>query len=144
LNAAMAVLSACQTGVGKLREGEGVISLTRGFLYAGVPSIVMANWEVNDNAGAELMESFYTYLKKGYTRDKALQQAKIDYLESASMLKSHPFFWASYMLIGDNQVLDAKNTYGFLLYFVPLLLGIGIIYAYRTTKKSKEKPHTQS
>lgn len=104
----------------------------------------MANWEVNDNAGAELMESFYTYLKKGYTRDKALQQAKIDYLESASMLKSHPFFWASYMLIGDNQVLDAKNTYGFLLYFVPLLLGIGIIYAYRTTKKSKENPHTQS
>ena len=65
LNARLTVLSACNTGSGKLRKGEGVMSLARGFLYAGCPSIVMTLWEVEDNAGTKIMESFYKNLEKG-------------------------------------------------------------------------------
>lgn len=61
LNARLTVLSACNTGSGNLRKGEGVMSLARGFLYAGCPSIIMSLWEVEDNAGTEIMHSFTAF-----------------------------------------------------------------------------------
>ncbi|MBD3319555.1 MAG: CHAT domain-containing protein, partial [Chitinivibrionales bacterium] len=64
-NARLAVLSSCNSGYGKLQKGEGVMSLARGFTYAGCPSIVMTLWEVSDKSGADLMTGFYRYLKKG-------------------------------------------------------------------------------
>ncbi|MCK9453144.1 MAG: CHAT domain-containing protein [Bacteroidales bacterium] len=106
LNASMAVLSACNTGYGKLRQGEGIMSLTRGFVHAGVPSIVMTNWEVNDQASAQLMESFYKYLSEGMDKDLALQKAKTDFLAQANQLKAHPYFWASYVIIGNTEPID--------------------------------------
>jgi CHAT domain-containing protein len=112
LNASLVVLSACNTGSGQLRSGEGIMNLTRGFIYAGVPSIVMTNWEVNDQSGARLMELFYQNLHKGMSKDIALQHARKDYLLEANMLKAHPFFWAAYQLVGDPEPLHfhKKNS----------------------------------
>ncbi len=112
LSADLAVLSACKTGSGKLMQGEGVMSMTRGFVYAGVNAIVMTNWEVHDQSGAQLMQLFYQYLSEGDTKDVAIQKARIDFLQTANNLKSHPYFWASYMLIGDSKPvsLHHKNT----------------------------------
>jgi len=126
LNADLAVLSACNTGAGKLMQGEGVMSLTRGFVYAGVNSIVMTNWEVHDQSGSYLMERFYHYLDNGDKKDVALQLARLDFLSSANKLKSHPYFWASYVLIGDSNAINLhKNVrmvtglvYGFLLLLI--------------------------
>jgi len=109
LQAELVVLSACNTGSGQLRLGEGVMSLSRGFLFAGVPSIVMTGWEVHDKSGSELTERFYNYIKKGLDKDVAMQKAKIDYLKEANLLKSHPFFWASYMVVGDTAPVIAKS-----------------------------------
>ena len=64
LNAELAVLSACETGIGKLSKGEGIMSLARGFMYAGVPGIVMTLWAVEDIAGAQIITEFYINLKK--------------------------------------------------------------------------------
>lgn len=112
-NARMVVLSACNTGDGKLLKGEGVMSLARGFFYAGCPSIIMTLWTVEDQTGSNLMTNFYSYLSKGLDKDESLRQAKLKYLETADPLKSHPYFWSGYVTMGDVQPLydfDLKNN----------------------------------
>ena len=100
LNAEMVVLSACETGIGELQKGEGIISLARGFSYAGAKSIITTLWSINDEKSKELMLSFYSNLKEGQTKDAALRQAKLDFIHKYSH-RAHPFFWAAFIPIGD-------------------------------------------
>lgn len=141
LQADLVVLSACNTGSGQLQLGEGIMSLSRGFLFAGVPSIVMTGWEVHDKSGSELTELFYNYLKQGLSKDVALQKAKIDYLNTSNMLKSHPFFWASYMVVGDTSPVGfqaksnlGKYTLGAILLLLVLFLGWKKLVSFRQEK----------
>lgn len=110
LNAEMAVLSACNTGTGKLSKGEGVMSLARDFMYAGVPGIVMTLWSVQDRSGARLMEYFYKYISQGKPRHDALRLAKMEYLQSVDKLMAHPHYWASYVNIGDIRPIDRRSS----------------------------------
>lgn len=128
LNAGLAVLSSCRSGYGTLRRGEGVMSLARGFLYAGVPSILMTNWEVEDKSGAEIMISFYKYLLKGYRKDEALRLARIDFLDNADMLRAHPYFWGAYVCIGNTDELFSSHRHYYPMFtFISLLLVMLII-----------------
>jgi hypothetical protein len=77
LNAQLAVLSACETGVGKYEAGEGVFSLARSFMYAGVPSIVMSLWKVNDQSTSQIMPLFYQNLSKGMEKSRAFTRRQI-------------------------------------------------------------------
>lgn len=127
----LAVLSACNTGSGKLERGEGIISLARGFFYAGIPSVIMTLWEIEDHSSADLMARFYENLKDGVPNDIALQHAKIRYLEGAGKLKSHPYFWAGYVSIGKiDPVRYSTSWKPFRLFLIIacILLFIGIIY----------------
>ena len=99
----LAVLSACQTGVGMPLPGEGIFSLARGFAYAGTPSIVMSLWKTNDKSTQVVMEHFYHYLNEGRSISKSLQLAKIKYLNESANGKPH--FWAAMVPIGQNQIL---------------------------------------
>jgi CHAT domain-containing protein len=101
LPAEMAVLSACETGVGELRRGEGAISLARGFAHAGTRSLVATLWRVSDKETADFMQLFYTNLQQKMPKDSALCLAKRTYLEQARPDKAHPFFWAAFTLSGD-------------------------------------------
>lgn len=103
LNADMVVLSACETGIGKLRKGEGIVSLARAFAYAGASSIFTTLWKVSDESTKELSIRFYRHLKAGKSKDEALRQAKLDYLKKSKGKgeASHPFFWAGMIGIGD-------------------------------------------
>ncbi|MCK4343792.1 MAG: CHAT domain-containing protein, partial [Bacteroidales bacterium] len=133
LNAEMVVLSACNTGSGKLRRGEGIISLARGFKYAGVPGIVMTLWSVGDDSSADLMGSFYKYLSRSNRKDEALRYAKLDYLESVSPTEAHPYFWAGYVTIGDAKpVLKKKNILlkSIIAGTIILLLGMVVMYKF--------------
>jgi CHAT domain-containing protein len=104
LSAQMVVLSACNTGYGKLLKGEGVQSIARGFAYAGVPSIVMSLWTAQDNSTSQLMVDFYKGLKEGKSKDAALQAAKLAFLEKAdAKITAHPFFWAGFVILGDTE-----------------------------------------
>ncbi|MCB0625767.1 MAG: CHAT domain-containing protein [Saprospiraceae bacterium] len=111
LHADMAVLSACETGVGEFRKGEGVISLARGFAYAGIPSTVMSLWSVNDRATSDLMQLFYRNLKAGMPKDRALQSAKLEFLstreDKASLL---PAYWAAFVHFGDVDPLPIGGS----------------------------------
>ena len=101
LNAEMVVLSACQTGIGELQKGEGIISLARGFTYAGTKSIITSLWSVHDESTKDLMVGFYEHLKAGKTKDEALQLCKLDYLGAVPHGKAHPFYWSGFIGIGD-------------------------------------------
>ena len=99
LNAELVTLSACDSGLGKEMGGEGLIGLTRAFQYAGARSVLASLWKVEDEATAELMKRFYTYLKAGKTKDEALRSAQIDLIHSRDY--SNPRDWAAFEVNGD-------------------------------------------
>lgn len=103
LNADLVTLSACRTGLGKLLNGEGMIGLTRAFLYAGADSVVVSLWGVNDLATAELMKAFYRNLKQGAAKDEALRQAKLSLIKGKRNTWRHPYFWAPFVLTGERE-----------------------------------------
>lgn len=99
LNADLVVLSACRTGLGRSVSGEGLLGVTRGFMYAGSRSVLATLWKVNDDATSELMQYFYTaMLKDGLSPSAALRVAKIRMLQ-----KEHwrsPYYWAAFVMQG--------------------------------------------
>ncbi len=132
LNSRMAVLSSCNSGSGKLHRGEGVMSLARGFVYAGCPSLIMTLWSVEDKSGVSLMSNFYWYLKKGFSKSESLQKSKIDFIEQADQLKSHPYFWSGYVVIGNNEALFTPHKKYYYIAAI-LFLIIGIYLRFRKT-----------
>ncbi len=103
MNAQLACLSACNTGFGNLQGGEGVVSLGRGFMYAGVPNVMMSLWSVPDNSTAEIMKVFYEEIDLGKGKADALRTAKLKYLRSADANTSNPYYWGAITMIGDNE-----------------------------------------
>ena len=102
LNADLVVLSACETGIGELRRGEGIISLARAFAYAGAKSMMTTQWQVSDQSSAGLMRYFYRGIYQGLAKDGALRQAQLTYLaDPSNSERFHPFFWAGYTPVGD-------------------------------------------
>ncbi len=101
-NADLVVLSACETGLGKITKGEGVIGLTRALLYAGSKNIIVSLWSVNDKSTSKLMISFYENLLTEKKQDKFaknLSEAKRKMIKDGNY--SHPYFWSPFILIGE-------------------------------------------
>jgi CHAT domain-containing protein len=138
LNADLVILSACNTGIGKLRKGEGMMSLTRSFAFAGVPSIMTTLWSVNDNSSSELMRNFYQSLSSGNTKDQALANAKLKYLGNSDVIHAHPYYWAGYVLIGDNNPIQKTSNVGFIMIFVLVAVVIVIGFWLIRRKNSVE------
>ncbi|MCG8311510.1 MAG: CHAT domain-containing protein [Cytophagales bacterium] len=125
----MAVLSACETGVGKNMQGEGIYSLARGFAYAGCPSIVMSLWKVNDETTAELMDYFYKYIIDGLPKDEALRLAKLAYIRNANDLTAHPAHWAAFIALGNNQPIPIGNSISTWPYWLAITIVLaGVFY----------------
>jgi CHAT domain-containing protein/Tfp pilus assembly protein PilF len=102
LNADLVTLGACRTGLGKQLRGEGMIGLTRGFIYAGAPRVMVSLWDVPDRETAQLMQSFYrNLLKRKLPIGEALRQAQIEIWERPEL--NEPFFWAAFSLQGDPE-----------------------------------------
>ena len=99
LDADLVTLSACETGLGKVLNGDDVLGLTRGFLYAGTSNVAASHWPVDDLATAELMKRFYQNLLKGVPMLDALRQAQIEIRREFP----HPFYWAAFFLTGLGQ-----------------------------------------
>jgi CHAT domain-containing protein len=136
LNAALVTLSACNTGLGKIQQGEGIVSLASGFAYAGCPNIVMSLWPASDKATARLMEIFYQGLSEGLPKDEALYQAKLQYLSSADQLSANPYFWGSFVFVGDPIPLKATMSVRMV---VAIMAGIilvisGLVYFVRNRR----------
>ncbi len=103
----LVTLSACDTGIGEVKNGEGVYGLRRAFFLAGTESLVMSLWPVSDYVTRELMTQYYTGLKKGLGRGEALRQAQLATLKRKG--REHPFYWASFIQAGEWANLDGRR-----------------------------------
>jgi CHAT domain-containing protein len=99
LDCDLVVLSACQTGRGKLFSGEGVVGLSRAFLYAGARSVVVSLWNVSDISTGVLMKNFYQHMVSSMNTASALRAAKLQMLRSNNETR-HPYYWAPFILVG--------------------------------------------
>jgi CHAT domain-containing protein len=102
LNADLVVLSACDTGRGRIVRGEGIIGLTRGFLYAGAKSLLVSLWPVSDAAAAGLVVDFYAGLIAGQPKARALREAKLRAM-TRNPEYAKPFYWSSLVLVGNSR-----------------------------------------
>jgi CHAT domain-containing protein len=97
IDADLVMLSACETGLGKVSNGDDVVGLMRGFLYSGAKSVIGTLWEVDDEATADIAKRFYSNVRTGMSNGKALAEAQ----EFMAKKKPHPFYWAAFAMSGS-------------------------------------------
>lgn len=134
-NTQLVFLSACETASGRLSQSEGALSLSRAFAFAGCPNIITSLWKAEDKSTAYISEKFYAYVDKGYTYSTALQKAKTDLLNDASMTQYHaPQFWSHLIFIGDVQQEKAFNWWWIIAVVVVLITGF-VLYKRNNNRK---------
>ncbi len=103
--AELAVLSACETGRGRISGGEGMMSLARGFAFAGCQSIINTLWQVNHSSTTQIMDHLYEQLAQGKNKDEALHLAKLAYLQNDQLdnIGRHPYYWSAFRQIGNTD-----------------------------------------
>jgi CHAT domain-containing protein len=100
IDADLVTLSACETALGKDMGGEGLLGLTRAFLYAGARSVLASLWRVSDQTTPGLMRRFYRHLARGRPKDEALRAAQVEMIRAGGT-GAHPFRWAAFQVFGD-------------------------------------------
>lgn len=141
LNAQLVVLSACETGYGKFERGEGIMSLARSFMHAGVPSLVVSLWQVNDYSTSKIMELFYQKLRNGESKSESLRAAKLFYLENTNGISSHPALWAAFIQLGNPDPLELEQERIFSLtnLFLLIISILIILFLARLFLKRRQK-----
>jgi CHAT domain-containing protein len=129
LRSRLVVLSSCNTGYGKLSTGEGILSLARGFLYSGSHSVVMSMWEVEDKSGTEIIKMFYDNLIKGKRKSIALRDARVKFLKNAKQVESHPYFWSTLVVYGEDEPVFPRKKIIYISIF-SILMGLAALGYY--------------
>ena len=107
----LAVLSACHGGIGGLARGEGIMSLSRAFKYAGCPNIIGSQWQADDHSSQIILADLFTHLSQDQPSSTSLQEAKVTFLENASEVRAHPFYWAAWVLVGNSTELASNSNF---------------------------------
>lgn len=102
ITADLAVLSACNTGYGPIKRGQGHMSLARGFKLAGCENVMMTLWQIRDQVSTDIVKNFYQNLAEGISKSRALREAKLHYLDNNDPNNSNPYFWGGFVLMGSN------------------------------------------
>lgn len=130
LPADLVVLSACQTSLGTLQKGEGVMSLARGFSYAGTGSLISSLWSVNEQSTADMFMNFYKHMAAAQTKAQALRHTKLEWLGSnVENARKSPFYWAGFVFYGADGRLSAPpvNTLRIVLWVCVALLLLALL-----------------
>jgi len=101
LNHDLVVLSACETNTGKEVKGEGILGIARAFQIASCPNLIVSNWLIDDRSSSEIMYTFFKGIKANLSPSKSLRNAKLEFLENSSLVKSHPTYWAGFSYYGN-------------------------------------------
>ncbi len=118
LNASLVTLSNCSSYYGQLKRGEGLIAFGRSFMYAGCPALLMTLWNQKETYQPLLIDCFYQNVIAGMPKDKALQMAKIQFLNKAEGLNAHPAFWASFIQIGNSDAIQISEPVIHIWWFI--------------------------
>ena len=126
MSASLAILTACNTGVGKISHGEGMLSLAHAFAYAGCPTVVSTKWTVDEKASVQITEKFLQNLSKGMSKSESLREAKISFFNDSPEELQHPFYWSGIILTGDpRKMAHSSNSIlnlGLMIIFMGSLL----------------------
>jgi CHAT domain-containing protein len=139
LNSKLVVLSACNTGYGKLVSGKGVISLSRAFLQTGAQSVVSTLWWADDEATKSIAVDFFRHVKDQLPLDEALRKSKLSFLQQADPVFSHPYFWANFVLTGNKSPISTAKGINWLLIscvILPIIASLLLIRRYRKSKRT--------
>jgi CHAT domain-containing protein len=137
LNPDLVVLSACETGIGKLYKGEGAMSIARGFQFAGAQNLLFSLWKVNDYTTSVFMADFYKNIKNNVPYFEANTNAKLDFLNNKSIpnAKKSPYYWSSFVYYGSISTEEKSTNY--MLYIISLLAAIGLFLIFNQYQKWK-------
>jgi hypothetical protein len=135
INPDLVVLSACETGIGKLYKSEGAMSVARGFQFAGAQNLLFSLWKVNDYTTSVFMEDFYKNIKNGQSYLEANANAKLDFLKdkSISNAKKSPYYWSAFVYYGGIETAATPTHYYF--YILGLLILIGLFLVFKHFRK---------
>ena len=141
--ARLVILSACETGNGQLVNGEGIMSLSRAFSYAGCKSVITSLWKADEVSTAIICKRLHFYLQKGFAIDEALQKAKIDYLGTKEVEErfKNPAYWANLILIGDyHAVTHPGINWSQLLVEALVLSALFLFVVWKKLTRQKNMP----
>jgi CHAT domain-containing protein len=131
------VLSACETGTGRLYEGEGVFSFNRGFAALGIPTSIANLWQVENKSTYKLTELFYQYLADGLPVDVALQKAKLDFIKSSGRDRQLPYYWAAPILTGRTEPITLNKSFAWIYIVAGLSLAALAYASFRNWRKRR-------
>jgi len=123
LNTNLVTLSACESGIGNLKRGEGFISLARGFYFSGASSISSTLWKINDGSALKIMDVFYKKLSEGKTKNQALQHAQVSFIkENNQTALIHPYYWSGFVISGKTAAITTTTSWWYYLFGVGALV----------------------
>ena len=137
------ILSACETAGGYNAAGEGLLSISRAFMYAGSKGMISTLWKTEDQVSARLMQYLYAEMEKGYPAEEALQRAKIRFLDDDGISEKYktPNYWSNFIYVGQTGT-KVKRFNAYWLYLVPL--GVVGIFIFSLYKKRKLPRHSRA
>lgn len=115
-------LAACQSNFGKQQNGEGMQNFAWAFQYAGAHNILSTQWNASDKSTSTIVSDFYKHLKRGKSKQSALQLAKMNYLDNADAIGTEPFYWANYCLFGDATPINIAPDFLSKFWWIPVLI----------------------
>ena len=134
----LVVLSACETGIGAIQKGEGIVSVGKGCSYAGAKSILSTLWTINDNSTSKLIPLFFKELYQEASKGRALQAAKKTFIKQSR--DAHPYYWSGCLIYGDPKSLTAPSFFTLNGLTNGLIGGLLILLIYLFLKKNKVSP----
>ncbi len=137
LKADLVVLSGCETGAGSINRTEGLMSLARGFSYAGTKNVIGSLWPTDDRVSATIFKNFYTALNSN-DFSTALYKAKLAVINNSSTASASPYFWSGYIYIGSPEATSKSRSFGWVKYvlIVSGLLAIATFFVSRRKRKN--------
>jgi CHAT domain-containing protein len=139
LNPDLVVLSACETGIGELKRGEGALSIARGFKYAGAKKVLYSLWQISDLSTSQIMASFYKNLDNSKSISFSNRQSKLDYLDNDAIknLKKSPYYWSAFTLYGSfDKVEDPNNMWLIIGVSLAIILLLLLLFKRKNEKRA--------
>lgn len=139
LNADLVILSACNTGLGRNLQNEGIYSIGKAFLVAGSKSALMTTMEIEDHVAETIVTSYIQYIQEGLPKDVALQKAKLEFLSGCSPQLSHPLYWSSFVQYGNTDpiISHKRNLPVMVTITIAIILSITVVVVLVLMKRRK-------